>query len=154
MPKKPATVANDANDAAELDSIFSKKSETPDFNVVIAPPKSGGDAIELSQFDGEVVALFCRDRDEKKTRFGQRRMTSVYIVDTSSTEPLAGIMFQSYFQDLDLGKWYIGRVKRVKSGNNLQWILSTDELTRAEVSQLVNHLRSVRIEDDARKDLL
>lgn len=149
MPKKPVQ-----NDEPAVQPIFCETPDSSPFNIAIAPPKSGGDAIELSQFDGELIALYCRERDEKKTRFGQRRMTSVYIVDSSSTEPLAGIMFQTYFQDLDLGKWYIGRVKRVKSGNNPQWILSSDELTRAEVSQLVNHLRGVRIEDDARKDLL
>lgn len=142
MAKKPIT-----------DEVVETSSRPP-VEVAIAPPKSGGDAIELSQFDGGVVGLYCRERDSKKTRFGERRMTSVYIVDTSSKEPLAGIMFQSYFQELDLGKWYIGIVERVKSGNNLQWVLSTDGLKKSDVSALVAHLGTIRLEDEARKDLL
>lgn len=123
-------------------------------NIAIAPPKSAGDAVELAQFDGEMVALFCRDRDEKKTRFGQRKMTSVYIAQLESTEPLAGIMFQSYFQDLEIGQWYIGIVTRVKTGNNLQWILTMDGLKKDEVAKLAAHLENVRLDDDARRSLL
>jgi hypothetical protein len=146
MPKiKTATAATEA---AATDIAL------PKIAVTIAPPKSGGDAVELAQFEGDMVALFCRDRDDKKTRFGQRRMTSVYIATLDSNEPLAGIMFQSYFQDLELGQWYIGIVTRVKSGNNLQWILSTDGLNRNDVQNLARHLETIRVDDDARRGLL
>lgn len=153
MPKKmnPTQTAPDTADEQTDNAAPRRRSK---IEVSIAPPKTGGDAVELSQFDGQMVALYCRDRDEKKTRFGQRKMTSVYIVDLESDEPLAGIMFQSYFQELALRRWYIGIVVQVKSGSNRQWILSTDGLSKAAVNEMVAHLETVRLDDEAREELL
>lgn len=153
MPKK-MNPTQSAPDTAEAHNDNAAPQRRTKIEVSIAPPKTGGDAIELSQFDGQMVALYCRDRDEKKTRFGQRKMTSVYIVDLESDEPLAGIMFQSYFQDLALRRWYIGIVVQVKSGSSRQWILSTDGLSKSAVNEMVAHLETVRLDDEAREELL
>lgn len=117
--------------------------------VKIAPPKVGGDAIELSNLSGKMIALICKDRDEKKTRFGQRKMTLVNIAHLESKEVLAGVMFQTYFQDLELNQWYIGKVVQVEAGNNKQWVLTTEGLDKKMVQQLVKHLETVKLEDDS-----
>lgn len=112
-------------------------------NIRVAPPKMGGDAIELSAFEGKLIALLCNARDEKKTKFGPRQMTQVAVVTVDSKEPLVGIMFQSYFQDLPLGEVFIGKVALVASGLNKQWILNADNLDKKAVAALVKHLEVV-----------
>lgn len=113
--------------------------------VMMAPPKVGGDAIELSPLENKIVAIFCKARDERKTKFGPRKMTAVAVVAEGSKEPLEGIMFQTYFQDLELGFWYIGRVVRVEAGGNKQWVLSTDNIDPKAAKALAKTLESVKI---------
>lgn len=122
--------------------------------VAMAPPKMGGDSIELDVLQGKLVAIFCKDRDEKKTRFGPRKMTQVYLATMESKDALMGIMFQSYFQDLALGQWYIGKVVRAPAGNNQQWILSTEGLDAKAVKALAKHLETVKLEDDSTANAL
>lgn len=113
--------------------------------VKMAPPKMGGDALELSHLEGKLVAIFCRARDEKKTKFGPRKMTSAAIVAEGSKEALEGILFQSYFQDLDLNCWYIGKIGRVEAGGNRAWVLITEGLDAKAVKALAKHLETVKL---------
>jgi hypothetical protein len=140
--------------AAKGGSIFDRGAKQRAVEIAIAPPQSGGDAVDLSQFDGELIALYCRERECKQTKFGERSMTSVYIAQTDSREPLAGIMFQSYFQGLELGRWYIGMVARVKRGANTQWVLTAEGASRAGVQALSDHLQSIVLEEEVRESLL
>lgn len=113
--------------------------------VRMAPPKLGGDALELSHLEGKLVAIFCRARDEKKTKFGPRKMTSAAIVAEGQKEPLEGILFQSYFQDLELGAWYIGKIARVEAGMNRAWVLQTDGLNAKAVKALAATLETIKL---------
>lgn len=113
--------------------------------VMMAPPKVGGDAIELSPLEGKLIGFFAKARDERKTKFGPRKMTAVAIVAEGSKEALEGIMFQTYFQDLEIGQWYIGKVTRVDAGGNKQWILSTDDIDPKAAKALAKILETVKV---------
>ena len=75
-----------------------------------APKISAGESIELTPLIGKVVAVRVIERHEKETKFGNRQMAVTQIVVEGEKEPLEGVLFQSYFQKLKIGEWYVGKV--------------------------------------------
>lgn len=113
-----------------------------------APEKLAGDSIELTPLLGKMVGVFCRARDQKNTRFGQKAMTHVVVVSEgmkAGEEPLEGIMFQSYFQELKLDQWYIGVVAKQTAGRNEAWILNSAKLDPKKQKALIEILKTVDV---------
>lgn len=113
-----------------------------------APEKLAGDSIELTPLLGKLVGVFCRARDQKNTRFGQKAMTHVVVVSEgmkAGEEPLEGIMFQSYFQELKLDQWYIGIVSKQTAGRNEAWILKSDKIDKKKLAALIEVLKTVDV---------
>jgi hypothetical protein len=113
-----------------------------------APEKLAGDSIELTPLLGKLVGVFCRARDQKNTRFGQKAMTHVVVVSEgmkAGEEPLEGIMFQSYFQELKLDQWYIGIVSKQTAGRNEAWILKSDKIDKKKLTALIEVLKTVDV---------
>lgn len=75
-----------------------------------APAMKSGDVIELNPLLNKVVALRVTSRSAVQTKFGQRELSEVIVLVQGETVPLDGVLFQSYFQHLDIGDWYIGRI--------------------------------------------
>ena len=114
--------------------------------IVTAPEKLAGDSIELTPLNGKLVGVYPRARDQKNTRFGSKSMTHVVIVSEGmkvGEEPLEGIMFQSYFQDLKLDQWYIGVITKQTAGRNEAWILNSAKLDKKKVAALVEVIKTV-----------
>lgn len=122
--------------------------------VAAAPARLGGDSIDLGALEGKMVAILCVERDEKKTKFGERSMTHVAVVAHGSKDVLEGIMFQSYFQTLELDKWFIGVVKRVEAGNNRAWVLATEGMDAKMAKDFAKTLDSVKLRAEAAAEML
>lgn len=109
------------------------------------PPPSGGDAIEFGPLTGKVIAVKIIDRIKQTTKFGVKDMSTGFVVALGSKEPLGGVMFQSYFQRLELDRWYIGRVIQHETRVGKAWVLDSDDIAPADVaklSELINTLES------------
>jgi hypothetical protein len=114
--------------------------------IAAAPAKFAGDSIELSPLVGKMIGVYARSRDSKKTRFGERSMTHVLVVvegAKAGDDPLEGIMFQTYFQDLKLDQWYVGHVAKQASGKNEAWVLNSDKLDKKKVAEFVTILQKI-----------
>jgi uncharacterized membrane protein YfbV (UPF0208 family) len=122
--------------------------------IAAAPAKLIGDSIELSPLLGTLVAIFPRTRDTKATKFGTRSMTHVMLWTEkmkAGDEALEGIVFQSYFQELKLGQWYIGTVAKQQAGNNTAWVLNADKLDKKKVAEMVKILQTIDTAVEAEK---
>lgn len=97
-----------------------------------APAVNSGSAIELTPLLNKAVAICCISRKEVNTSFGPRQMSQVRLLVAGETEPLEGVLFQSYFQRLPLGEWFVGKV--IKSDRS--WGLDSSALNRSEAAQL------------------
>jgi hypothetical protein len=105
--------------------------------VRIAPkPQFGEDQIKLEPLEGQIVAVYVRGRKTADTKFGERQVTSIRILSEKSDEPLDGAVFQSYFQTLEMGQWYVGRLELEKVGRFRAWVLVSDNLPKASVAKL------------------
>jgi hypothetical protein len=103
----------------------------------VAPkPSFGEDAINVEPLEGEIVAVFIRGRKTVDTSFGEKEVTFATILTPDSTEPLHGALFQSYFQTLEPGEWYVGRLVKQKIGKFRAWILSSENLPKAPLDKL------------------
>lgn len=105
-------------------------------DLTLAPEKMHHEALELSPIEGKLIAVRCDQRDERKTRFGQRRMTLVSIFVTGEKIPLVGILFQSYFQDLELNRFYVGVLTRQDVGINRVWTLDSSKVAQKDLKAL------------------
>lgn len=109
------------------------------------PPPSGGDAIEFGPLTGKVIAVKIIDRIKQTTKFGVKDMSTGFVVAVGSKEPLGGVMFQSYFQRLELDKWYIGRVVQHETRVGKAWVLDSENVSGpdiAKLSDLINEMES------------
>lgn len=116
--------------------------------IAVAPEKLSGDSIELTPLLGKMAAVYVRSRDKKTTRYGEKSMSHVLVVAEGAKageEPLEGIMFQSYFQDLKLGQWYIGIVAKQSSGRNDAWILNSEKLDKKKLAEFVKVVGAVGV---------
>jgi hypothetical protein len=62
-------------------------------------------------------------------------MSEVRIVSPAADGVVEGVLFQSYFQQLDLNEWYAGKLERVETNVGNAWILS-DQLSKKEAAAL------------------
>lgn len=115
--------------------------------VNIAPPRIGGDAIELFPLKGKLVGVLCKARDKKSTKFGVREMTQIALMTETSKEPLIGITFTSYFQTLPLNQWFIGVVEQSDAGGNKAWVLATDKIDAKAAKALAAILDKTNVDD-------
>ena len=116
--------------------------------IAVAPEKLTGDSIELTPLLGKMAAVYVRSRDKKQTRYGEKSMSHVLVVTEGAKvgeEPLEGIMFQSYFQDLKPGQWYIGIVGKQSSGRNDAWVLLTEKLDKKKLAEFVKVVSAVEV---------
>jgi hypothetical protein len=103
----------------------------------VAPkPSFGEDAISVEALDGEIMAVYIRGRKTVDTSFGEKEVTFATILTPDSKEPLHGALFQSYFQTLEPGEWYVGRLEKSKIGKFRAWILSSENLPKAQIDKL------------------
>ncbi len=115
--------------------------ETPAFAINVAPPRAGGDQIEMDDLSGKLIGVLCTSRQENiKTKFGARSITSVVVIAAGVAEPLEGVLFQDYFQKLAIGQWFVGVVAKVNAGDNKMWILDTENLETPEVAAKLKKL--------------
>ena len=98
----------------------------------LAPELNAGDAIELSPLVGKVVALMVTNREGRKTKFGDRQMSTVFLMVEGETEPMRGVMFQSYIQSLPLATWFVGKVAR----HDRSWCLESAGINKATLQKL------------------
>lgn len=99
-----------------------------------------GDAIELAPLKDKIIAVRVESRDAVKTKFGDRSMSQVCVLVAGTKEPLEGVLFQTYFQHLPLGDWFIGRVVKVENG---PWGMDSLNLDMKVVSQLTSAIATV-----------
>jgi len=124
--------------------------------IAAAPEKLSGDSIELTPLMGKMVGVFVRSRDKKNTRYGEKSMSHVLVFSEGmkpTDEPLEGIMFQSYFQDLKPGQWYVGIVAKQVNGRNEAWVLRSDKLDKKKTADFVKILSAIEIATDAEQVL-
>lgn len=111
---------------------------------VNAAPKIGsGDSIELSGLKGKLCGVQVLHRQEIETKFGLRKMSTVRIMMEGSPEPLEGILFQSYFQGLEIGEWYVGVLTHEKRGDNLMWGLDASKIDKKKSAALVKAIEAL-----------
>lgn len=119
--------------------------------IVVAPEKLSGDSIELSPLMGKMVAVYVRSRDTKKTKYGEKSMSHVVVFADGmkpTDEPLEGIMFQSYFQELKLNQWFVGIVSKQTSGRNEAWVLKTDKLDKKKTAEFVKIVSALEVTEE------
>lgn len=93
---------------------------------------SAGESIELTPLLNKVVAIRVIERVDQKTKFGDRQMSTAQLLVEGETEPLQGVLFQSYFQRLAIGQWFVGKVIKTERS----WGLETEGIKPAAIAKL------------------
>lgn len=122
-------------------------SEAVKVNARPAPkPKSSGEQIKLEPLTGKLCALKVVDRRSVDTKFGARNMSDTVLIPSGADEPLYGVLFASYFQDLEIGEWYIGRIAKSEKGT---WFMSAPTATdQREINSLMPIMAGVDESDE------
>jgi hypothetical protein len=96
---------------------------------------AGGEPIDLKPYLGQACAVKVVGRSTVETKFGPRQMSEVRIVSPDADGVVEGVLFQSYFKQLDLNEWYAGRLEKIETNVGSAWIL-TDKLSKKEAAAL------------------
>jgi hypothetical protein len=103
----------------------------------VAPkPNFGEDTIDLEPLEDHTLAVYVRGRKTVQTSYGEKEVTFVTVITPDATEPLNGAVFQSYFQTLEPGEWYVGRLEKQKIGKFRAWVLSSENLPKSTLDKL------------------
>lgn len=111
--------------------------------VKVPPPLFGGDQIELHDLMDRVCGVYVSDRRGVKTRFRDQDtpMSTVLIAVEGEKEPLSGVLFQDYFQGLELRAWYIGRIGK----NGRAWCLQPVDAGSKEYTAMCKQIAAVKL---------
>lgn len=114
-----------------------------------APKMKSGDSIELTPLTGKVIAVRATNRYGVETKFGHRSISQVQMIVEGSPKPLDGVLFQTYFQGLDLNHWFVGRVVKVATSRGSSWGLESkgiDKKVLAKLETAINALPPDEVE--------
>lgn len=113
-----------------------------------APKMKSGDSIELTPLTGKVIAVRVLGRYGVETKFGPRSVSQVQIAVSGSPKPLEGVLFQSYFQSLEIGEWFVGKVVKVNTGRGSSWGLETKGVDKKTLAALEKVIDSIPAESE------
>jgi hypothetical protein len=126
--------------------IMAKANQLPAGPTLAPPPPSKSlDSIDLDALKGHIVAVRVLDRIQKETKFGPRPMSTLELVTSDSAEPVVGVNFSSYFSQIPMYVWYVGKIASVRRGKMDAWTMEavTDKKAIAALQAVIATLPEI-----------